>query len=407
MTEKNLIENCMFVHGSIGKFFSSTMAYFSSYLYPRFEHTVMGTYDKAVEYIIKKNQYDRETNKPNLPALIIDPSGDMDLSDPISGGIQFWRFPNLAPGLVPYLFDPIYQDSNVKVTPAFMRFKGELEIIMLLESFSEYCDLRVFMLQIFGGLNRYIKPSWFTSYIVLPDEFVNYRYSNPYTGESYKLDWDSAGATDYLVKSIASTELIVNFNTLPSYRLLGMSDGSNRYGATDKLSEYRLNCNVEYEVELPTWLIMETDYLAEGFDLEIRAGSMYSAYTAFQPPTNRLITEFSWDFGIDSSTNTDIDLYEVQNDTTSTETRVGDFVYSHRYFHIVTSEEADSDDNIEITLPVEVTNNRAILVSSVHGQLHYGDHFIISADGLTLTIISEYVSFNEGDLVEFHYYDRA
>ena len=75
-----------FIHNVYAHFFNDMLEYFSTYLYPRFEYTVVGTYDKAVEYLEKCQQYARETDKPLLPALILNPSGEFDNADANSGG---------------------------------------------------------------------------------------------------------------------------------------------------------------------------------------------------------------------------------------------------------------------------------------------------------------------------------
>ena len=82
-----------FIHNVYAHFFNDMLEYFSTYHYPRFEYTVVGTYDKAVEYLEKCQQYERETDKPLLPALILNPSGEFDNADALSGGKQLWRFP--------------------------------------------------------------------------------------------------------------------------------------------------------------------------------------------------------------------------------------------------------------------------------------------------------------------------
>ena len=114
-----------FVHNVFGSFFHSTLEYFSEYLYPRFNYTMIGTYDKAVAYFNQIKQEGRELDKPNLPALILNPTGDMDDADT---GRQFFRFPNLGPGLVKRVFEPIYQDENILVTPSFNRKIGRAHV---------------------------------------------------------------------------------------------------------------------------------------------------------------------------------------------------------------------------------------------------------------------------------------
>ena len=138
-----------YIHGVFGNFFHDTMDYFTEYLYPRFEYKVVGTYSKAVEYLNKRTELGRENDLPNIPAFILNPTGEMNIADANTGAKQLFRFPNLAPGLLKRLYDPVYQDEHLLITPGFSRFKGDMELIMLFNSFYEYCDVKVFLLQIF------------------------------------------------------------------------------------------------------------------------------------------------------------------------------------------------------------------------------------------------------------------
>ena len=253
-----------FIHNAIGDFFHATLDYFGPYLYERFKYKVVSTYDKAVEFLSKQEQYDRETDMPMLPAIILDPSGEMGTADAIAGGKQLWRYPNLVGNFAgKYLFDPVYQDEDVMVNVGFSRIKGTFTLLMLTNSFYEYCDLRIFMIQQMGDLERYIYPIWFTTFVILPERFVNYEYVNPVTGKSHTLNWDSAGAFSELVRTTNINELVIPAKIKPIYKMTNMSDGSTRYGGTDKLADWRLSIDIEYEVEIPSFLIINTDYLVD------------------------------------------------------------------------------------------------------------------------------------------------
>jgi len=265
----NINQNYFFIHNIFAHFFDDSLNYFADYLYPRFHHQVVGTYDKAVEFINKKNQYGNEHDMPNLPAIILNPSGEFRISDAISGAQQLWRFPNISDGnssLKARLYDPIYQDSNVSIYPIFTRIKGEFELIMLLNSFYEYCDMKLYMYQIFGGEGRPIYPSTFRTFLIIPEEMLSYEYKNDVTGTNYFLNWESAGAFETLVKTTNRNEIAVPVSITPRYTLTGMSDGSMKFGGTDKLADWRLNVNVEYEIEMPWYIYLHSDYLVENVD---------------------------------------------------------------------------------------------------------------------------------------------
>ena len=383
-------ERYHFIHNVFANFYKDTLDWVST-IYPRFEYKVVGTYDKAVEYIQKNCQYDRETDMPMLPALILNPNGDFEPADANAGGAQMWRYPNLSPTFSKRLFEPIYRDEHVTMNASFIRIKGEIEIIMLLNSFYEYCDVRMLFINMFGGLNRIIYPIWFSSFIILPDSFTAYKYENDYTGINYNLNWETSGSYDLLVRSTAMNETVLPLNIKPQLSLQGLSDASNRYGGTDNIAEWKLGATINYEIEIPNYLVLESDYLAKRIDLEIRYGSSYSQYNDYQPPDNRTLYNFKWDWGLNFDTNSPdkLDIPYSQVDTTST--FVGDFVYDTRYLHEVTQAELDATDGtsylyIDLTSVMQITYPKILIVNSRDGELVYKDHYDVINDGWTLEI---------------------
>ena len=400
-----LRERYHFIHNVFANFYNDMLEYFTTYLYPRFEYRVVGTYDKAVEYISKTCQYDRETDKPMLPALVLNPSGEFGPADANAGGMQLWRYPNLAPTMIKRLFDPIYRDQHLIVHAGFIRIKGEIELIMLLNSFYEYCDLRMLHINMFGGLNRIIYPQFFSSFIILPESFVNYVYTNPYTGTTYSIDWSTANASNHLVRSTARNELVLPLNVKPQISLINLADASNRYGGSDNIAEWKLSSTINYEIEIPNYLIIESDYLAENVDLEFRYGSVYSAYNDYQPPENRFLFNFSWDWGLNFDTNSENLGYMNPDDTTCVTKVVGDFEWKTRYFHEITSgEAADSTADLQIELPEQITYPKILIVNSKYGELNYRDHYYITDNGWTLVIRRDYVTLETGMILELYVY---
>jgi len=407
-----------FIHNVFANFFRDSLDYFAGHLYPRFEHRVVATYDKAVEYLTKKDQYGREIDKPQLPALILNPSGEFELADAIAGGKQTWRFPNLDPGLATRIFLPVYADSNVQVNVGFIRIQGDIELLMLLNSFYEYCDLRMLFLQIFAGFERWIYPQYFTTFIILPEELVNYEYSNPVTGVKYKLNWESAGAYERLVRTTAKNELVLPCNIKPIYKLTGFSDVSQRYGGTDKLADWRLGATIKYEIEVPAWLLLISNYLPQSLSMEVKAGSVYSEYD-FEIPTRRWYNDLGRYFphlaGADDSTSTfsittynsdsnaDPSVQATMDSTCVMEAQV-EYNFNTRYFHIITEADAKSTVDIQITLPEPIFDMRALIVNSKNGPMTYGDHYYVTKDGKTLVIRVDTVTLVEGEIIELYVY---
>lgn len=405
-----------FIHNVYSSFFRDMLDYML-FIYPRFEWWVMGTYDKAVEYLTKQEylgsssqllaaQVPREQDQPMKSAIVMNPLGEFAPADANAGGKQLWRFPNLAFGLNSRLFDPVYQDDNVLVTPGFQRIKGEVECIMMVESFYEYCDLRMYLYSIFGGLERVIEPQYFTSFIVLGPEVLNFQYKNEYTGLKYKLDWESAGAYEYLVKTTNRNEMVIPVTIKPQLTMTGISDASERYGGTEKLPTWKLNATISYEVELPAFLYIKTDYLVENFNMEVGYGSAYSAYNDYAPPVNRELYNFSWDWGLDATSDNDLAPIDSTG-AVNTMNYVGDFIWKTRYFHKVTTTEAQSEDEyLDISLPETIVHPYILIVNSKYGRLDYKDHYDIIDTGATLRINLDHVNLEPNMILELYVYEE-
>ena len=395
-----------FIHNVYANFFKDSLDYFSLHLYPRFEHRVVGTYDKAVEYIQKVCQYDREIDRPQLPALILNPSGDFELADANAGGHQLWRFPNLAPGMIKRIFDPVYQDTNTQVTVGFIRMQGEIELIMLLNSFYEYCDLKMLFIQIFGGYERWIYPQFFTTFVILPEELINYEYTNPYTGFHYKLDWDSAGAYDKLVRTTARNELVIPCHIKPTYKLTGFNDASTRYGGADQLADWRLGATIKYEIEIPSYLVLQSDYLVENVSINIQAGSAYSAYSSYDVPTFKINKEVNKNWGLDATSSSSI-LNIDGTCVESTDAEYREYEYHTRYYHTITQAEVDSTSNVPIAIPEQIDDVEGFIVNSKYGEMNLGDHYSLEDNGNTLLIRKDTVDLEVDMIIELYVYKRV
>jgi hypothetical protein len=306
--------------------------------------------------------------------------------------------------MIKRIYDPIYQDQNVMINVGFMRIQGDIEVLMLLNSFYEYCDVRMLLYQIFGGIDRWIYPQYFTSFIILPHNILNYTYSNPYTGQVYKLNWQQAGIYEKLVRSTAKNEMVLPLEIKPVYKMTGFNDASDRYGGTEKLADWRLGATIRYEIEIPTYFIVESDYLAAGVNIDLRTGSTYSEYSYDNVPVDRFLFEASHDWGLDETSYSTVDL---TSDSTSCETiDQGDYQFTTRYYHVVTQAQANSTSNVNITIPETITNDKLLIVSSVLGIMNYGDHYLITNSGNTLQIQIDNVDLTPGQIIELYVYKR-
>jgi len=387
-----------YIHNVFGDFIKNTMDYFAVYLYPRFEWKVVGTYDKAIEYLNKTDQYSTEVNMPNRAGLILNPSGDMDIDGPY--GKMISRFPNLASRFTKYTFDPIYQDENLIVTVGFTRLKGEIELLALLPSFYEYFDFKILTLQMFRGIDRYIYPFWFDSFIIIPTELYNYEYTNQYTGLHYKIDWDHNQVTDKLIETTNKDEKVYPCRVLPYFKLTGISDGSTRLGGLQNLPDWRITVNLEYEIEIPSFIVLESDYLAKYMNLEIRVGSRYAVNQNIEVPDERLYSKFQIEWGLDSTSNSEI----IFPDEAILKYH-DDLVLKTRYYHILTQEEKDLETDLEIILPEVIEGLKYVIIISKYDSLSYGDDYSVRNNNETIVIKKSVIDvLDVGDVLEIFMY---
>lgn len=395
--------NYYYIHTVFGHFVKDTLDYFTDYLYPRFQWKVVGTYNKAVEYLNKQIKYERETDQPMLPALILDPTGDFELDEKY--GKMLYRFPNLAPGFAKYIYSPIYQDRNVLITVAFGRIIGDFNFTALLSSFYEYTDMRIYLNMIFGGKERYIYPKWFNSFIILPPEIYNYEYINEETGEKYKINLKEAH--NQLVKTTNTDELVYPCRILPKYKLTGISDASTKFGGVSDLPNWKLNFTVSFEIEMPTYIILESNYLVEKIVTNIGYESCYSSNSTFNEnitteriPVNVDSFETNISHGLDSTSNTQI-IFSEESIVNNKKSKV----FKTRYYHIVTQEEADSTTIIAINIPEIINDKNLLILNGMHGNLLYDDHYIINNEGTMIIIDKNNVTLQPGNILEIYIYE--
>lgn len=394
--------NYFWIHNVFGHFIKDTMDYFAEYLYPRFSPwKVIGTFDKAVEYINKQTEHGRELDQPLRPGLVLDPSGDFAFDE--TYGKQPWRYPNLMPGFAKYIFEPIYQDQQVLITVAFGRIVGELNFLALMSSFYEYTDMKVFLNLIFGGMDRFIYPRYFNSFIVLPSEIYDYEYENDVTGLKYKLDLERAYSQ--LIRTTATEEVVFPCVIKPRYKMTNMSDSSTRLGGTDNLPDWRLSFTLQYEIEVPTYIILESDYFANKLNVSVNYLSCYTSnevYTGAKVPSHIDTIDSTLNTPIDATSNTVFHEWPIEMPTEASiqkkykEEKI-------RYYHIITQQEADSTSYIDISLPHPVNDYKLLLLNARAGTLTYHDHYTL-IDGLIIRINKEYVSLVKDEVLEVYVY---
>lgn len=378
--------------------YKSFLDFFSGY-FPRINWKVIGTYFKAVEFLNKKQQMGREVDMPMLPMMALNPSGEFVVEEKY--GRMFWRFPELASAYTTRMFEPIYQDRNVKITPNFNRFRGDIEVVIGTASYYEYLDYKIFLNLLFGGLDRYIYPEWFNLFIILPDDFKNIVYSNDVTSKEYNVSIDNVETK--MIKTIAQNKLIYPGRISPIFKLTSMTDNSTRFGGTNDIPSWNLSFNVEYEIELPTQFIIESDYLLENIDIGISFGLVYSKnafYNSGIPPLqiDSFTANYDWKLA-DSTDSTAADIPDI------TISNKQDRFFKVRYYHIITQEEADSTSDIAISLPEPILDKDLLMIIYPEGKLNYWDQYDIVDNGTTLILHVNKLKLELGQFLELYVYE--
>lgn len=269
-----------YINNCWGAFFRGFLNWFGDEFYP-FTTKVISTYDKAVQFFQDREQNRKETDKPMMPAVTLDPQ---EFHPEERGGRFQWMYPNLHPKFGARISSPIlYADNNIIITPVRTRFQGTMEIICWLHSVYEYLDVMTRLHVYSGGTGRWLRPKLFWSYLVLPEALLRMTYTNEYSGESYQIDWNSTENVQTLVKNMGQMKTVYPVLLTPMFRFESINDASQKYGGDD-LASWKLGVNVYYEIEIPTFIVVETDWKLEKVNVSVEFGD--NAFTQYgtQPP---------------------------------------------------------------------------------------------------------------------------
>ena len=318
------VEHHHYINNCVGMFYRGILNYFASELYP-FHYKVIATYNKAVEFFNKKKEEGQEIDTQILPSITLDPSGEF-LPDERSGRFM-WQYPNLYPSFGAKLFDPIYKDNQIVITPVFTRFTGTLEMICWLSSVYEYIDFRTLIIMWSGGINRVVRPEHLWSYIVLPDEILDYEYKNILNvGEQpYQIDWRSTDAVVTLIRNMNQERIVYPVLLSPWLQIESISDGSQKHPGTD-LASYKLSISFRYEIDLPTFIHAKSDWKLENIQVAVEMGDVHTQY-GLESPVEQLAESQNKDVGFQLQ---DLKIFQVDPNQAHNAIKLveGDFITS-------------------------------------------------------------------------------
>ena len=58
-------------------------------------------------------------------------------------------------------------------------------------------------------------------------------------------------------------------------------------------------------------------------------------------------------------------------------------------------------------IPEQIIEQKKLIVNSSGGEMAYGDHYVISSDGWSLTFKVEYVSLSKDQIIELYVYEEV
>jgi hypothetical protein len=379
-----------YIHDVFGSMVRSMAVFLKNDLYPQSTEVVIGTYEKAIQHYkdFKEQGTHKFTSSP--PFISLDPNLDF-APDEIAGRFQY-MYPNLAFRQGGNNFGPdIYYDGNVKISPVLNYYKGSFEIIVWCRTVYEYIDYRFLTFQFCGGTDRTIYPFNCEINMVIPDYLKYYTHDNPYTAETYPLDWENNRAKAVLYKTLNLNKFIFPFTLRPYLKFVNIGDASEKYGGDD-FSSYRLLITVEWETQFPMYLYIEDNLSPNisNFILDIDIGSYYANAEGLIAPKDIVQTRFGDEEG------------EVFRE---------DWTASGRATYIITEEDInnlDNDVDLEITLP-EVVNIKNIRV--YHPDRELKKFYEYDVDGDSVILILKYAHLKElikiNDLITIVLYQKT
>jgi len=319
-------EDVFFIHNVFGSFFSGVLDWWADEFYPRFNYKVIGSYDKAVEWFQKKKELGVDPSGNLLPSITLDPM--FDFSPEERGGRFLWQHSTYAPGLGMRLWPSIdLKEQDVTVTPVFSRYQGTFELIFWLSSVYELFDFRMALLQFCGGFGRWLRPEFFWSYLILPEQIENFE-----TGENTPLDWSNTYAETVHVDTINRHRLGVPIALDPMWKLDSLNDNSVKYGG-DNIAEYKLSASFTYELNVPTYVVLNNK-IDPQLILSISLGKTYSKYPLVSP--YRIISTIDEEPSARKYFGDNYNIYKIANDTEAVENLIlqfsdDTFVYPYKY----------------------------------------------------------------------------
>lgn len=390
-----LLYHNLHVNNTFASFFRALADGFSTEWFDRTKDVVISTYEKTVERERQRRRNASENYSPSFPFITLNP--ELEFEPEEIAGRFLYQYPAFAQGLNRLQWSPrIYEDDNMNLSLGYTRYRGSIELIIWASSIYELFDYRVRIFQFFGGLDRIFQPV-FEGFFILPDEIYLYEYQNQYTGEKYNIDWDKSLAEVMLIRNINSNKLVYPFINKPFLKLTSVSDGADRYGGTseDSISEHRIICSLEYEMWVPTIVVLSAEFLptpCKYFRVDLGIGYQYSNITkVFDSivtiPKHQIVT------------------YVESEDSTAL--TVTNMIWDTSYTYELTVDDINqlkANSNVMIDLPKNISDCIYIKILTKFGSLVEDFHWKLKSPSKIELIAYGAPDFKDNDLVVIEIY---
>ena len=381
-------------------FISGIGDYIRTDLFPRAKDTVISTNSKAVEMVRNRKNLAGENWSPKFPFLVITPNLDFR-PDPVLGQMLHC-YPNFTARFASKLYNPrLYEDDDVYIAPVVNRYVGTMEVTAWCSSIYEAIDLRVNVIQMFGGEGKIIQPRNLDCLIVIPEFLENYVYTNRYTEVSRTLDWSSSMAEVKLIRNINQERLTYPITLRPYLRLSSIDDNSDQFGGSgSSLADYRVVLQLEWEANIPVHLVMVEKKMPRPsvpITFEINHHFQYIRNPIDTSSTIKIPDEI---------------FSTAVKDTSSGEVESKFLTYKSSENYIITADDIvkfTNNENLYITPGVSgILDSRYIRVHGKYGYLAEPVHYDIDLASGDIKLHGQNMKLlEEGDILTFIYYETT
>jgi hypothetical protein len=284
-------------------------------------------------------------------------------------------------------------DKCMRLVPVFSRYQGSFELIWWLNSVYELLDVRTYLFQFSSGYGRLMRPRCFECFIILPDAILETE-----DGSGQPIDWTQTQGTVRKINNMNQDCFTMPILLNPWFKFTSINDATQKYGGDD-VAEYKLSVTVEYEIELPTYMVITPDAYLKKINFNVSMDSAYSRYglnPLYDPATD------TWHKQSDESgKRKDVpgNIILGENDVLPSEfTEVAE----RAYYKFTEADEEDEAEWFEIENPFDPSvDYRHIQVVYYSGPLVFDTGWRFNADR---TKIEVKVEPKEDELVEFFRY---